>query len=575
MPKRSILHFALPFCILVFIFFIFNTVEAATLFLSPASGSYSVGQTFTVTVYVSSTDQAMNATSGMIAFPADKLQVISLSKIGSIINLWVQEPSFSNDNGTINFEGVVLNPGFQGSNGKVITITFKVKTIGTASLSFDSSTVLANDGQGTNILTNIGKANYVLENPPRTPIAPQAETPSKTIGTPNAPEIISSTHPDPNKWYQATTAKFSWKIGSDIISDSVVIDKNPRTIPQTVFTPPITSKEISDLSEGVWYLHVQLKNSYGWGDVAHFRVGIDTTPPEHFNIQTDNGNDSTNPQPILKFKAYDSLSGIDHYEIKIGEMQTISVPAINIINDSYQIPVSPPGKYTVIIRAVDRAGNYSIALTDLEITPIETPTITEYPQRLDPDNPLVIKGISNVCDHVVLLIQDERKDILTTEAKCENHTFKIIFDRTLEKGIYNIRVKAIDARGAESNLSEPVKVIVSPPIFLKIGSIVIDYLNVIVSLLALIILMILVWLYGWKKIRDLKKSIKKETKEAETALYQGFNILREEISKQIAKLDGKPGLSPKEKVLSDELKEALDRAEKTISKEIRDIRKKL
>ncbi|MGC8881177.1 MAG: cohesin domain-containing protein, partial [Minisyncoccia bacterium] len=262
----------------VFIFFIFNTVEAATLFLSPASGSYSVGQTFTVTVYVSSTDQAMNATSGMIAFPADKLQVISLSKIGSIINLWVQEPSFSNDNGTINFEGVVLNPGFQGINGKVITITFKVKTIGTASLSFDSSTVLANDGQGTNILTNIGKANYVLENPPRTPIAPQPETPSKTIGTPNAPEIISSTHPDPNKWYQATTAKFSWKIGSDIISDSVVIDKNPRTIPQTVFTPPITSKEISDLSEGVWYLHVQLKNSYGWGDVAHFRVGIDTTP---------------------------------------------------------------------------------------------------------------------------------------------------------------------------------------------------------------------------------------------------------------------------------------------------------
>ncbi|MGC8881034.1 MAG: hypothetical protein ACP5OX_02140 [Minisyncoccia bacterium] len=136
-------------------------------------------------------------------------------------------------------------------------------------------------------------------------------------------------------------------------------------------------------------------------------------------------------------------------------------------------------------------------------------------------------------------------------------------------------MKAIDARGAESNPSEPVKVIVSPPIFLRIGSIVIDYLNVIVSLFALIILMILVWLYGWKKIRDLKKSIKKETKEAETALYQGFNILREEISKQIAKLDGKPGLSPKEKVLNDELKEALNKAEKTIGKEIKDIRKKL
>jgi len=549
--------------------------NAATLSISPSSGTYNVGQTFSINVYVSSLDQNMNAAGGVILFPSDKLQVLSLSKSGSIINLWMQEPSFANNLGTINFEGVVFNPGFNGSSGKIITVTFKVKTVGTASLSFTSSSVLANDGQGTNILTNIGNATYALENPAETPVAPKAETPSKTIGTPNAPEIISSTHPDPNKWYQLTTAKFSWQIGGDITSDSVTIDKNPRTIPQTVYTPSITSKEIDDLSEGVWYFHAQLKNSYGWGDVTHFRVGIDTTPPDPFTIQSDNGNDPTNPQPILKFKAYDALSGIDHYEIKIGEVKNLDVPAEEVVNGSYKIPVCPPGKYSVIIRAVDQAENYSIAMEDLEIAPIETPIITEYPQRLYPGNPLIVKGISNVCDHVILSVQDERKDTLTTDTKCENGTFTVIFGRTLDKGIYNIWVKAVDTRGAESNPTEFVRVIVSLPIFLRIGSVVIDYLNVIITLLALVILMVLAWIYGWKKVRDLKKAIKKETKEAEIALYRGFNILREEMTKQVAKLDGKPGLSKKENALNEELKEALNKAEKTIGKEIKDIKKEL
>lgn len=569
----EIQNFYLLLFVLIFSFGIFSKAEAASLFISPASGTYNIGQTFSVSVYVSSVDQAMNAVSGVITFPADKLQILSLSKAGTIINFWVQEPSFSNSNGTINFEGIVLNPGFQGGNGKIITVTFKVKTVGTASLSFTSSSVLANDGLGTNILTNLSNASYILENSTQIPVAPKAETPSEIIGTPNAPAIISFTHPDPNKWYQETTAKFSWQIGNDIISDSVDIDKNPRTIPQTVFKPPITSKEITNLSDGVWYLHVQLKNFSGWGDIAHFRFQIDTTPPEPFNIQIDNNNDPTNPQPILKFKTNDNLSGIDHYEIKIGEAQNFKVDKEEIINDAYKIPITPPGKYTVIIRAFDQAGNYSLAMQDLEIAALEPPIITEYPKRLDPDNPLIVKGLSNICDHIILFVQNERKDIITTNAKCENGTFTAILDKTLDKGVYNIWVKAIDSRGAQSKTTEPLKVIVNLPVFIRIGNIVITYLNVIITLIALIIFMILLWLYGYKKVKDLKKAIMKESQEAEAALYEAFEFLRNEITKQVSELDSKPGLSKKEKELNNKLKEALNKAEEIISKEINDIKK--
>ena len=63
------------------------TASAATLYFSPSSGSYAIGATFSVSVYVSSADQAMNAASGVILFPTDKLSVEALSKSGSIFTL--------------------------------------------------------------------------------------------------------------------------------------------------------------------------------------------------------------------------------------------------------------------------------------------------------------------------------------------------------------------------------------------------------------------------------------------------------------------------------------------------------
>ena len=578
--KRLILNFGLSFCILIFAFGIFSTVEAASLSISPSSGTHNVGQTFSVSVYVSSADQSMNAASGIITFPADKLQITSLSKTGSIVSLWVQEPSFSNPlaggQGTVNFEGIVLNPGFQGSNGKIITLTFKVKTVGTASLSFTSSSVLANDGQGTNILTNIGKATYALENPAETPVAPKSETPSKTIGTPNAPEIISSTHPDPNKWYQATITKFSWQLSSEIEAIRISFDKNPRSMPQNLYSPPISSKEINDLEEGAWYFHLQLKNSYGWGDISHFRIQIDKTSPEPFIIKTDNRGDKTNPQPLLIFQANDKLSGIDYYGIKIGDIYNLKVLQSEILNGSYKIPVMPPGEYSLIIRAFDKAGNYSPAVETLTIMPIEAPFIRDCPKELTPGSPLILRGKALVKSKVTVFILNERKELISESAQSdEEGEWNFILGKTLDRGVYTIYAKTTDERGAQSEASESAKVVVNLPIFARIGNIAITYLTVIITLLALLILMAMVWLYGWKKIRDLKKTIKKETQEAESALYRGFNILKEEMAKQIAELDGKPGLSKKEAALNDGLKTALNNAEKIIGKEIKDIRKEL
>lgn len=155
--------FSVVFLFLVF-YFLFSTISAnaASMYFSPSAGSYEVGKTFSVNVYVSSADQAMNAASSIISFPADKLEVISLSKTDSIFTLWAQEPSFSNSAGTINFEGIMFNPGFKGLTGKLLTINFRVKASGSVLLSFLSGSVLANDGQGTNILTSFDNTQVNL-----------------------------------------------------------------------------------------------------------------------------------------------------------------------------------------------------------------------------------------------------------------------------------------------------------------------------------------------------------------------------------------------------------------------------
>lgn len=164
------------------------SVLADTLFLSPASGTSPVDQTLSVKVFVSSPSKAVNAFSGSIKFPADKLRVDSISKAGSVVSLWVEEPTFSNTDGTIKFEGVIPNPGYTGAAGTLVTVNFKPVAMGSAEVKFTGGAVLANDGNGTNVLRNSIGGTYEI-----TAAAPVKQTPKEpTVKTPvelKVPEI--------------------------------------------------------------------------------------------------------------------------------------------------------------------------------------------------------------------------------------------------------------------------------------------------------------------------------------------------------------------------------------------------
>lgn len=138
--------------------------KAANLYFSPSSGTYAQNENFTVSILVNTGEATINAVSGTITFPTEYLGVLALSTVNSLVNLWVQTPSFSNSGavGNIRFEGILLNPGYSGTQGKILDLVLRNKKTGSAGLVFNEFAVLANDGRGTNIGALPGSALFTF-----------------------------------------------------------------------------------------------------------------------------------------------------------------------------------------------------------------------------------------------------------------------------------------------------------------------------------------------------------------------------------------------------------------------------
>ena len=401
------------YLIAVFVPFVFYTpVFAATLHVSPLSESCSVEETCSVDILISSTDEAMNAVSGVLTFPQNMLHVESLSKEDSIISFWIQEPSFSTN--SVTFEGIITNPGFTGSSGNIIKIIFNAVSAGTAELSFSSGSVLANDGKGTSILENLqgGSLNIEMSSdeddddddeddeeegdgdeddgddeegdgdiPSSDPGDSDTETGGSTNRPPSSPEISSPTHPDPDAWYSNSTAVFTWTTSSDIQDVRLSVSPEPQEMP-TVAYPTIDSKEITGIADGSWYLHAQLKNINGWGEASHFRFQIDTQKPSYFNMERIIPEDGImSPYSEFLFDAGDDMSGIDHYVVTVDKQESI------VWHDDgthiFRVSKLVPGEHIITVNVVDKANNFIVHSERIYIDPLDTSDIAQYLEPKD------------------------------------------------------------------------------------------------------------------------------------------------------------------------------------------------
>lgn len=568
--------------ILILFFAVIPEVNAAaSLYLSPSTGTYTVDKTFSIEVKANTGGEAINAAEGSIVFDPDELQVVSIAKTGSIFTLWTKEPTFSNSSGSIEFGGGLPNPGFSGSAGMVITITFKAMratTTTTTTISFSSGAALANDGQGTNILKSMGNGSYIISPKgitpavPTTPPAPTVPLVPPIGATPSAPIIIE---PPAEKWISDSSPTITWDLPSDITGVSLRLDKNSVGDPGPLSDGLINSKQYAGLEDGIWHLHIKFRNQYGWGQITHHKISIDTVPPKPFEIAADNEGDSTNPAPILKFETKDELSGIDFYDLTIDGREGLKVTPQDL-KEPARTPVLPPGEYALVVKANDRAGNFSLASKKIVIEAIEPPIISEFPRRLALGESLTIKGTALPNSTVSVYAQKDEERVQKKDVKADSEgNWIFTYDKRASKGIYTVWLEATDARGAKSNPTDKITLAVELPTLLRFGKIAIDYLTVVITLLVLIGVAIMMAFYAWFRIGEWRKRLRKETRETEESVHKAFGALKEEVGDQVEKLDSKPGLSKSEKEVRDKLKEALDVSEEFITKEVKDVEKEL
>lgn len=450
-------------------FLVSNNAYAASLAITPASGSHEKNTTFSVNINVSSADQAMNAASGTITFPIDRLQVVSIGKTGSIVNFWAQEPSFSNTTGTIKFEGVVLTPGYKGSSGKILTINFKGRSVGLADIKFSGSQILANDGIGTNIQKSVSGGSFniteaaapepeVIDLEKETPIDTTLPIINKETICENDSLIYSTTHPG-QIWRKENTAVFSWDAGPEIVASRIAFDKNPDTDPSVISKPAIVEKKYENLADGVWYFHLSLQDNEGWSKPEHFKIEIDQTAPE-LELNEVTRVDLTNPKPVVSLKIKDKTSCVKDFNISIDGQK---VDFNKLPDGNYELETIEPGEHELSVVVHDRAGNQNEAYIDIEVKPIDAPVVKEYPLKVARGADIVVKGETITNANMTAKITKRSNGFVAREDFQSGSGHFVWTPSThLKIGTYLVSFRVSDSRGAQSTWAEPVEI--------KIGS---------------------------------------------------------------------------------------------------------
>ncbi|MCK5022010.1 MAG: hypothetical protein KAR54_02065 [Candidatus Pacebacteria bacterium] len=527
----------------IFLYFgIFGVANSATLYLLPEYRNMDIGQEFFVDVKVDTNEDFINAVQSTIDFP-NNIEIIGSDKQNSVFNFWIEDPEISESKDQIIFIGGTAK-GVSGESIQILRIKCKSIGTGTGTIEMTESVVTANDGKGTNILSdikntsiNVGTNIQVSEDisiaeAPR--IIPQIIERKAVIAKdlPAKPELKVSLYPDQETWYnhQGETT-ILWEITDDVIKTAISVDNNPNSEPDTSEDALYTGKNIGVLEEGIHYIHVQFKNNKGWGEVAHYKVFIDTTSPLAFETEISSFT-STNPSPEITFKSGDALSGYSHALIYVDEKEPI------FTKDNFlTLPIQKLGGHSLTVRVFDFAGNSIEDDLNYEILPLETPTISFFTEKISQGEMIFISGISIPETIVILKIQKDEQiiseEIIETD---ETGKWELALDKLLAKGNYLLSVKARDNRGAISLDSETINVKITAQIIFSLGLMDLGWFEIFIIIMLTLSIggTIGVWYYlSQKEVKEAYKIIaNRDVKKMSKLLDEDVSFIEKEFKKE-------------------------------------------
>ena len=186
MKKIKILNRIIISALLIIPMFTFASTAIS---LSPNSGTYSVGKTYSVNLYVNPQGSNIYTVKLEAKYPADLLEVTNFTFANGLTPLSQTGYDLIDNGGGI----IIKTAGYSGGssvNGLFGTITFHIKKAGQATVEMTSNSQ-AFDENNTNVISSLPKATFtftdvaVVTPPIKTTITPPKNT--ITASTTNAP----------------------------------------------------------------------------------------------------------------------------------------------------------------------------------------------------------------------------------------------------------------------------------------------------------------------------------------------------------------------------------------------------
>lgn len=295
--------------------------------------------------------EAINVVGAVVNYDPEAIEILDIIMANSFCySGLIIEKTIDQEKGEANVACGLPNPGFSESDGIVAELLVQPLREGQFSLKFGNKTrVLANDGLGIDVLRLATNASYTVVDF------------SDEEYTEGPLPIYSYTHPNSERWYKRKNVRLSWPDvngGVYKYSFNKIPDFNSGNA-NIVFQNSVNLEVEKD---GIYFFHLAVPGEDGVDEVvSRYRVMIDSKPPSFTEARASHSEVKAGEIVRFDFEAEDFLSGRQEgFYIKVND--GIFLP----IKPPLYVPLFSPGKYSVTVRAFDKANNFSD--TDIEVT---------------------------------------------------------------------------------------------------------------------------------------------------------------------------------------------------------------
>ena len=276
--------------------------------------------------------------------------------------LWVTKPS-----GAGGFVGALTS---STSSFHIATCSIKATTTGSGSVSV-SGVQLAN--MGPIVGTDGGSVGFNIV---RQPTPPGAVT------------VTSTSHPDQNTAYEATTIVLNWTAPvATTTGYSYLLDQVADTTPPATVTNNNLTVTYPDEAIGTYYFHIRAKNGDGWGSTTNFKITIKEPDPKIVATIAKPSNISVTKNSNFKNNITDgtvtnfTISGttLPNYMANIIFTPAITPPEGKLLS----VKADANGKFNFVVDFPFKADNYSLTVQGQDnktLTPVSDPVHFEIVQ---------------------------------------------------------------------------------------------------------------------------------------------------------------------------------------------------